>query len=372
MAAKKIIVVGCGFAGLTCALKLAKVKNIEVLLFDQRSENNFLPMLPDIIGGKVLPLYLKFNLGLLNKGNTRFINRKVERVDFAARKLYAGSETFAYDYLVLAAGAQTNFYGNETIKTYALKLFSVQDALAILEAVKAPKIKSVIVVGGGYTGVELAASLKYFFDKAGLTRQVVVVERANSLLPGFSEYEKDYIQSNLCIMGIEARLNTELASITQDTVSLKDGKIYDKSVLIWSAGVKAVDLDISGEVKYDNQARLKVDGYLRLRDDVFCLGDMACVTTEKGNLRMGVQFAVAQGRLCAKNIINLINHRPLQVYKPVDLGYIVPMANNKSCGKVLGVKVTGFAGILCHYFMCVWRAFSLTNKVGIIKAVIFR
>ena len=372
MANKKVIIVGCGFAGLTCAIKLARVKGIDILLFDKRTESQFLPLLPDIVGRGLLPAHLKFNLVSLHKGNTRFVNRLVDEADLTAKNIYSDHEPIDYDFLVLSAGAENNFYGDNELKSNVLKLSCVDDAAAILEALNTGHFDAVTIIGGGYTGVELASSVKRHLDENDLQKNVVLIERAAALLPGFSPWEQDYIQNNLRAMGIELQLSAEIASVSQTRVVLKNSKIYNNTLVIWSAGVKAVDMEITGPVKRSPQGRIEVDDYLRIGDNVFCLGDMALVRTKKSVLRMGVQFAVAQGELCAANIVNALNGKPFKKYRPADLGYIIPMADDKGCGRVFGIRSRGLIAIFLHYCMCVYRSFTFANRVGIIKEIMLK
>ena len=173
-------------------------------------------------------------------------------------------------------------------------------------------------------------------------------------------------------MGIELQLSAEIAAISSSSVVLKNSKIYNNALVIWSAGVKAVDMKIVGPVKRSPQGRIEVDEYLRIGDNAFCLGDMALVQKKKGVLRMGAQFSAAQGALCAHNIVNALIGKPFKKYRSVDLGYIVPMANDKGCGRVFGVRSRGLIAIFLHYCMCIYRSFTFANRVGIIKEIMLK
>jgi len=372
MANKKVVIVGAGFAGLTCARKLAKIKGLDVLIFDRRSESEFLPLLPDIIGRGLSPAHLRFSLVPLHKGNTRFINRAVDIIDLIHKKVYSNRESFDYDFLLLSTGAETNFYGNDALKEFAFKFSSVNDAVAILEALNAAHFDAVLVVGGGYTGIETVTAIKRHLDENNLQRRIVLIERSGSLLSGFSDSERNYVQRNLARMGIEIKLNCELVDFSPVRIKLNDGKTYGNALLVWSAGVMASTIEIIGQVSRGAQGRIEVDEYLRIDDSAFCCGDMALAKCKHGVLRMGVQFAVTQGELCARSIVNLLENKPLCKYKPLDLGYIVPMANDTACGKVLGVKLNGIFALFLHYCICVYRSFSLKNKIGVIKEAMFK
>lgn len=120
-------------------------------------------------------------------------------------------------------------------------------------------------------------------------------------------------------------------------------------------------------VEKNSQGRIKIDEYLRLRNNCFVAGDSSYIVSRQGALRMSVQFAIYQGLTAASNIVKHFNGRRMDKYKFVDLGYIIPMANNKSCGKVFGINVTGYIATMMHLIMCIYRAYSFKNKMGIIK-----
>ncbi|MCX5713087.1 MAG: hypothetical protein NTY47_08570 [Candidatus Omnitrophica bacterium] len=102
------------------------------------------------------------------------------------------------------------------------------------------------------------------------------------------------------------------------------------------------------------------------------LGDSAQVASKAGFLRMAVQFSILQGVSAAGNIKHLLHSKPLKKYNPVDLGYIIPMANNRSCGQIMGIDLKGRLPTLMHYLMCIYRSFGIKNRLGIIKELIFK
>ena len=116
----------------------------------------------------------------------------------------------------------------------------------------------------------------------------------------------------------------------------------------------------------DKQGRLIVDAHMRFSDGCFAVGDAASFSYKGKTLRMAVQFSMAQARVAAKNILGLIRGEKKSVrYQPIDLGLLVPLANKKACGKVLGLRVWGFAGWFLHYLMCIYRSISFKNRFGV-------
>ena len=138
-------------------------------------------------------------------------------------------------------------------------------------------------------------------------------------------------------------------------------------MVFWTAGVKTSDFISKLNVEKTGQGRIKVDEFLRLKDGIFVVGDAAGFLYKKMPLRMAVQFSILQGRIAGANVINTILNKPLIKYNPKDLGYVIPMANNKSCSKILGLNLKGVFPTILHYFMCIYRSYGLYNKFGILK-----
>lgn len=268
---KKIIIIGAGFGGLAALNIILKSKmDLEIVVIDKKDKSDFLPMLPDVIGRRINPDFLSFNLKkLADKKDLKFINGEVAKLDLDKNEVATATEKLNYDYLIIASGSETNFYGQQEIEKVAYKLDSVSDAKKLAKAIN---------------------DSDNFIQKLTLEKTP--------------------------------------------------------------------------------QGRLKVDGNLKVNENCFVVGDAADFPYRGSHLRMAVQFAIFQGRLAAANIVRSINGAPLKKYRPIDFGYIIPMANNKSCGIVMGIYVTGFLATFLHYLMCIYRSFSLKNKLGILNNLI--
>lgn len=368
----KVIIIGGGFAGLSAAARLSEhKKDIEILLIDKQARFNFLPMLPDVIGRGISPVFLTNAIERLIK-NKKFIflNDQVNAVSLQEKQVTSSSKVFNYDYLIIASGSETNFYGNNLIKQFAYKLDDAQDAKKITEALQTNLFEAFLVSGGGYTGIEVATNLRLYLNKKSQDKRVLIVERSPSILGPLPEWMKDYVRDNLQKLKIEVFCNTTIDSMAQSRIRLSTGESFDNTMLIWAAGVKTVDFIGNLKAEKNPQGRLMVDEYLRLDEHCFVAGDAAAVKYQEAFLRMAVQFSIMQGELTASNIINLTRGLPLKKYKPLDLGYVIPMANNKSCGRVFGINMTGFLPTILHYLMCIYRSYGLRNKLGIIKGMI--
>jgi len=369
---KKIIIIGGGFAGLSCARRLAKSGlKLEVFLFDKREHFDFLPLLPDAIGREISLGFLKYNINdLLRKLKFKFINEEVASVDLGSRQAATAASTYTYDYLVVASGSQTNFFGKSNIQDRAYTLNSADDVKKIQEALGADRFENFVICGGGYTGVEAATNLWLYFKKKGLTKKIIIVERSPAILGLLPEWMRLYALGNLKGMGIDILANSSVEGIDGDSTVVSGGRVFTKAMVIWVPGVRTADFIQRMPVEKNPQGRIVVDDYLRFSRDCFCCGDTAYFGVKNNFLRMAVQFSIAEGDQAAINIIRSIKSLPLKKFKPLDIGYIIPMANNRSCGAVFGLKVKGLLATLLHFIMCIYRSMGLRNKMGIMAGLI--
>ncbi len=363
----KVIIIGAGFAGLSAAKKLSRFKrSIDITLIDKKNKSNFLPMLPDIISERVSAEFLTYDIEAVSKKwGVRFINEEVTSLDLEKQIVKSRDKELAYDYLIIASGSETNFYGNKEIQNGAYKLDSAVDGLKILEALKDEGYDTYAICGGGYTGIEMATNLRRYLKKRDKDKKIIIIELGPSILGPLPEWMKEYVRNNLKRLNIEIFLKTSVEKIEGKRIFLSGGRAFDNSLLIWAAGVKVPDFVDSLNFEKNKQGRLNVNEYLQLSDKCFVVGDCGQFSYKDNFLRMAVQFSIAQGYCAASNIIRSIKGRRLRKYKPMDFGYIIPMANNRSCGRVLGINMRGFLPTVFHYTMCIYRSLSFKNKVGV-------
>lgn len=367
----KVIIIGGGFGGLSAAKTLCRGHGIDVTLIDKRSTSDFLPVLPDCLGRGVSPDHLRYGIAdMARRSGFEFSKEDVKSIDLARREIITGRDTLKYDYLIIASGSETNFYGNESIRNNAYKLDDAADAETISEKINENKYSTYMVGGGGYTGVEVAANLRVFLNKRGRKAKVVIVERSNTILGPLPDWMRSYILSNLKRMGVEIFVDTRIERAENGNAYLSNGVILEDAFVIWAAGVKTAGFIQDLDVKKNAQGRIEVDEYLRLDENCFVVGDASYVKHKDGFLRMAVQFAIFQGAHAARNIDRSIRGRNLRKYSPIDLGYIIPMANNMSCGCILGVNVTGPLATMFHFVMCFYRSWSWGNRFGMFKDVL--
>ena len=363
---KKVLIIGCGFAGAYAARHLSWFKEVELTVIDRKVTFDFLPLLPDTLGRGINPQYLTFPIEKLSqKYKFNFINQEVKSIDLDKNLVFTSTAN-SYDYLIIASGSQSNFFGNEEIKKYAYKLNNADDAEKIITALRENKFTNFVISGAGYTGIEIATNLSRYFKKNNLKNNIIIVEKAPTILGPLAEWMKDYVLENLKKLKIEVLLNDTVSAVNQNELKLSSGKVFDNAMLIWVSGVKAADFLQGLNLEKNPQGRLKVDEYLRVKDNCFVVGDAALVADKNNFLRMAVQFSIYQSIIAASNVIISIRQKPLLKYKAIDLGYVVPMANDRSCGIILGMQAKGFIATFMHFTMCIYRSCGIRNKIGIV------
>ena len=363
---KRILIVGGGFAGLSAARRLGRLRGrVEVVLFDPRPASEFLPLLPDVAGGRIGGERLRYSLqAAARRFGFRFVQAEVSKIDLANRRVGGGFDEEAGDGLLIACGSHTDFYGNRELAARALTLDCVADGERIAAAVRDGGWQTFLVCGGGYTGIEIATHLKNRLRHAQDRRQVVLVEREERVLKGLPESLRRYAEDNLQRCGIEVRCGRTVEELAEEAVVLDNGERLPKTLLIWSAGVRTPQLLDGLPGERVGQSRLPVDQNLRFAPGCFAAGDAAGFQWQGRPLRMGIQFSLKQGARAADNLWRELDNRAARPFRPFDPGYIVPMANHRSCGRVLGVRTRGRPATFLHYFMCLYRTWGLRNRLG--------
>ncbi len=365
---KKAVIIGCGFAGVSASRQLSSFRHkLELTVIDKNPYFNFLPCLPDVIGRGIRTEHLHYPIKLLaQRWKFRFIEDRVNSVNLENNTVSTFRENIGYDYLIIASGTETNFYGNDEIGQYAYKLDSAEDADLILDTLRQNDFDYYLISGAGYTGIEIATNLRAYLNKKSQDRPIIIVEKSGTILGLLPDWIKNYTLKNLGELNIRVLLNSAIIKVENDRFTLSNQDKLSNAVLIWTAGVKTPDFVQNLNVDKTPQGRLKVDEYLRIRDNCFAVGDSAYFAHDSGFLRMAVQFAITQGISVSRNIIRALQGRRLRKYQPSDLGYIIPMANNKSCGEVIGIRASGLLPTFLHYLVSVYRSYGLKNKFGLL------
>jgi NADH dehydrogenase len=359
-----VLVLGGGFGGIGAARKLAKAP-VDVVLVDRHDYHTFQPLLYQLATGLLEESAVGHAIrDLVHKqDNVRVHNDSAVSVDLGAREArFADSAPQSYDYLVLALGAEVNFFGVDGAAEHAFPLYTLPDALRlrshVLERWEAadrdPSLVergalNVVVVGGGPTGVETAGALaelyngvftKDYPDVAPGTAQVTLVEASPEIFAMFKPNIREYAVEALTKRGVEVRTGEIVASVTPERVTLKSGDELRAHTLVWGAGLQGNALVQSLGVELERGNRLGVDEQLRLpsHPEVFAIGDIAAITDAKTQqvLPQLGSVALQSGEHAGETIARLVAGKEPEPFKYKDKGTMAMIGRGSAVVQMLG------------------------------------
>lgn len=325
---KRVVVVGAGFGGLSCARKLSG-HGLEILLVDRNNYTLFQPLLYQVATAALHREVIAEPIHhiIQDHEDIQFVLAEVHSIDLAQRQLTTTLGSIAYDYLVLAAGAVPNFFGNETLHKAAFALKTLPDAgrlrnqiLSVFEEAsvetdeaRREKLLTFVVVGGGPIGVELAGALaelvqhvmvKDYHDLRTGDVKIVLVESGGSLMAPYPQSLQSYTLKRLQKLGVEVRLNMRVNSDDEAGVLLADGSHIPAETLVWGTGTRAAELADRVGAAQVRGGLLQVGPDFSLPDhpEVFAIGDIAAYMFEGRPLPGLAQPAIQGGEYVAEVI----------------------------------------------------------------------
>nr|WP_314427102.1 NAD(P)/FAD-dependent oxidoreductase [uncultured Erwinia sp.] len=328
---KQILIIGAGFSGMWSALSAARLADgntdIEITVIAPQPELRVRPRFYEsAVRSLVAPLQPLFDVT-----GVTFLRGTVSRIDAAARRISWRDESGMkqqqrYDRLILASGSHVNRSQVAGVAEHAFDLDQLESAEVLEQHLKSlaqrPESESrntVVVCGGGFTGIEMAtelpARLREILGAQAKTR-VVVIERGSQPAGRFSEALRNVITEASAELGVEWRVNTEVEQVTAEGVTLKDGQTLAAQTVIWTVGVQADDLTAQIDAPRDRQGRLHVNAQLQVvgHEDIYATGDVAyAATDDRGNhALMTCQHAIQLGKFAGNNAAaSLLDIAPL-------------------------------------------------------------
>ena len=384
----RVVVVGGGFAGLAAVKTLSKLRPpVRTTLLEQHNYHLFQPLLYQLATGVVQPADIAHPVrGIVRRYRRASVRMAtVTGVDFDTREvLTQEGRSFPYDYLVLAAGATTNTFGIPGVEEYSFPLKTMPDALQLRAHLLrqfeladndpgeiARGAMTVVVVGGGPTGVEMAGALHELFKHVLVhdfpdldmdQARVVLLEAMDHLLAPFHPSSRQHALETLVKRGVEVRLGQAMERATPDEVVLKDGTVIPTRTLIWGAGVRAHPLsDVLG-LEQTRGGRILVGDDLSVpgRPEVFVVGDLAGAGDGKGGLLPQVaQPAIQEARHAAQNIERTLKGEPRTAFAYHDKGIMATIGRNAAVTEL--PSGTRFKGPLAWYM---WLVLHLAYIIG--------
>ncbi len=361
-----IVIIGGGFAGIAAARQLSRFKkDLNITLINRYEYTQFRPLFPDIISSSVAVRYLCYSLFCLGRRlGFRFIQGNAVRVDTKSNTVIMKNDmTVSYDFLIIATGSETPVPEKIKKSERVTTLDTINKSRRITDTLHSEEYQHYVVCGGGYTGIETATHIRKGLERYNQKSNVMVVEMQDVILSNLPQWMRIYSMSNCERLGIEIKTNTKITDINNRNVIFSDGTKITNALLIWSTGLNAVYPQIEPGISWGDRNRIKVKDDLRIFENVFAAGDCACSSSDTGCFRMAVQASITSGVFAANNIIALINGGKTSSFHFTDPGFIVPMANWYSCGKVFGKKIQGKKAALLHYLMSVYRSYGLKNRI---------
>jgi len=398
-ARRRVLIVGGGYVGMYAALEMQgelSRAGHELTLVNPENYMQYQPFLPEVASGNIEPRHVVVPLRQILK-KTSVLVGEVRRIDHDRRVATVRTPNgenldVPYDVLVLGAGSRSRVLPVPGLaeqgvgfKTVAEAIFLRNHVLSRLDAAAEEPDEdhrraalSFVFVGAGYAGVEALAELEDMARSAlhyypGLhpdDMRWVLVEATSRILPELSPDLATYVGSRLRVRGIEVLVNKTLAPAEGGVMRLSNGTRFPADTLVWTAGVKPEPLAARSNFPIDEQGRVVVDEFLRVRgvEDAWAAGDNAAVPdlATGGLSPPTAQHALRQARRLGRNVIASLRGEPVEPFRWRNLGQLASLGRFKGAALVLGVKVKGFPAWFLHRSYHLWMMPTLNRKVRIV------
>lgn len=387
---KKVIVIGGGFAGIQL-IKNLNEDLFDIVLIDKINHHQFQPLFYQVATSFLEPSSISFPLRNIfkKKKNLQIRLAEVESIDSSSKNITTNIGKFSYDFLVIAIGCKTNFFGNASIEQHALTLKSTTEAIAIrnhmlmtfekiISASENEKesLLNFVIVGAGPTGVELAGTLSEIrqhilpIDYPGIDfskLKITLVEGSANTLNSMSENSKVASYNYLKQMNIEVLTNTFVQNYDGEILSFVGGKTIQTKTVIWAAGVTGNKIEGLPEGVITAGNRIKVDRINRIinSDNIFAIGDISLMETPlypKGHPQLA-NVAINQAKKLSNNLEAIINNKSTKEFEYKDLGSMATIGRNKAVVDLPFLKFKGYIAWLVWMFLHLMLILSVRNKL---------
>jgi len=386
-----VVIVGAGFGGMEVARKLAKAP-VRITLIDKHNYHLFQPLLYQVAIAGLVPSQIAYPLRTIfrKQRNLTFQMGEVTAIDFDSRYVKTNGSVIAYDYLVLAVGGQTNFFGNQSVEQNGFQLKSIESAITVrnhllkvfeqasreVDVDVRKAMLTFVVVGGGPTGVETAGALAELITHVLVKDyphmdlsdvRVLLLEAGQSVMPSYPDELRKATNDLLKNKKVEVLVNTKLVDYDGRKITLGDGGQINTHTLIWTAGVKAAGmLDSLGVLRHAGSGRVRVADSLQIKDhaEVFVIGDAAYLENGNGQpLPMLSTVAIQQGKLTAQNIQKMISGEKPEAFHYKDPGLLATIGRNAAVARIWGLSFSGFIAWLIWVFLHIFRLIGFRNRL---------
>lgn len=383
----RIVIIGGGFAGVALAKKLSK-QEVQVVLLDKNNYHTFQPLLYQVSTGGLEPDSIAYPIRKILKDFPNFYFRlaQVNEIDAETNIVKTDIGPLKFDYLVVASGSKTNYFGNSEIEKHSMAMKTIpqslnlrslilenfEEALLTSDLNERNALMNFVIVGGGPTGVELAGALaeikkgilpKDYPDLDTRMAQINIIQSSDCILKGMSEKASAKAEDFLEKLGVNIWKNVRVTNYDGKTVTTNTDLTFESATVVWAAGVKGATIQGLEAEKYLTKGnRILVNMFNQVKGfkHIFAIGDIACMANETfpRGLPMMAQPAIQQGEQLGDNILRLIEDKPMEPFVYKDKGSMATIGRNKA---VVDLKRFRFQGVFAWY---VWMFVHLFFLIG--------
>jgi NADH dehydrogenase len=391
----RIVIIGGGFAGIALAKQL-KNKKVQVVLIDKHNYHNFQPLLYQVAtaGLEAGSIAYPIRKVIQEYDNFYFRMTSVQEIDTVNKVITSEIGNLSFDYLVIATGSKTNFFGNKDIERYSMAMKTIPQALNIrslilenfeqavltTDATERNSLINFVLVGGGPTGVELAGALaemkksilqKDYPDLDITKMEINLIQSGDRILNTMSEKSSEAAESFLESLGVKIWKNVRVTNYDGRSITTNSELSFETATVIWTAGVQGATVaGLHAEALLERVERIRVNEYSQVRgyDAIFAVGDIAAMesTLYPQGHPMMAQPALQQGTSLGENLVKLIANKPMKAFEYNDKGSMATIGRNKA---VVDLPNYHFNGVFAWF---VWMFVHLFSLIGFKnKAVVF-
>ncbi|MBS1787529.1 MAG: NAD(P)/FAD-dependent oxidoreductase [Acidobacteria bacterium] len=388
--APHVIIIGAGFGGLTATQALKKAP-VQITVVDRTNHHLFQPLLYQVAMAGLSPADIAAPIRsiLRKQKNVSVMLAEATGVDFANREVIFSDQRMAYDYLLLATGGRTSYFGHDEWEQVAPGLKDLDDAVEIRRRVlmafeaaeketdpqRRRELLTFVVVGGGPTGVELAGSIaelaRFVLARDFRTihpeaAEILLLEGGDRILPSFPPDLSESALRQLTALGVKVRTGAQVTGIDENGVQLGEQRINAPTV-IWGAGVRATALTKTLGVETDRAGRIIINEDLTLpgHSNVFAIGDMTLFIQNGAPLPGVSPVAMQMGRCVARNIQNDLNGNPREKFHYTDKGSMATIGRKAAIAHVGKLKLSGFPAWLFWLGLHIWFLIGFRNRFAV-------
>jgi NADH dehydrogenase len=385
-----VVIIGAGFGGLETALKLANAP-VQVTVIDRHNYHLFQPLLYQVAIAGLVPSQIAYPLRTIFRRhkNVNFQMGEVSSIDFNSRYVKANGSIIAYDYLVLAVGGETNFFGMKAVEQNGFQLKNVESAVNTrnhllhmfeeasreADAEKRRALLTFVVVGGGPTGVETAGALGElithvmakdypYMDLSDV--RVLLLEAGPSVMLTYPNELREATNRLLRSKHVDIMVNTKLMDYNGREVKLASGDVIQTHTLIWTAGVRSAQITDTLGVQQAAAGRVRVEPTLQLpgHPEVFVIGDAAYVENGNGQpLPMLATVAQQQAKAAARNIRKILQGQKPEPFHYKDPGLLATIGRNAAVARIGGFSFSGFIAWMIWVVLHIYRLIGFRNRL---------